>query len=205
MAAQPNLDGAPALGRNIDLFPAGAAHEDFASLLTLLRYAVHGCFAIAIYKSVPVREQVVNALREAIAPLPVYDWTYSPLDPSPYNYLNRLSLDQQQQRGVVFLYNVESGGKEAWPGLDMQRDFLAAHPHGLVFWITPKARGEAIRNAPNFWSQRSGVFDFTVDHSGSVNQSRDDAWRSEQERDVVVDDPAETERQVRLYQGLVEE
>ncbi len=44
--------------------------------------------------------------------------------------------------------------------LEIQREALAHYPHSLVFWLTPGEREMMVRKAPNFWSQRSGVFDF---------------------------------------------
>ena len=205
MPPPPNPDIAPALEQARNFLPDVLAREDFANLLTLLRYAVHGCFAVALYSSVPAREQVVAALRTALAPLPVFEWTYSPLEAEPHRYLNHLTEEQRGERAVVFLYDLERAGTEAWRGLDMQRDYLSARPHGLVFWITPKARGEAIRNAPNFWSQRSGVFDFRISHPDAAQGPRETAWQAERALDVSTDSPDEMARQLRLYQGLLDE
>jgi tetratricopeptide (TPR) repeat protein len=179
--------------------------DDFARLLALLRLATGGTFAFALYNSVPVRERVVQALRAQLAPLPVFEWTYSPLDPYPVDYLLRLTEEQRAGRAIVFLYDVERGGADAWRSMDYARERFSARPHAQVFWITSKAHGEAIRNAPHFWSQRSSVFDFRIALPDAWQQSRELAWQAERKRGVSIESLDEIARQLRLYEGLLEE
>ncbi|GIV84112.1 MAG: hypothetical protein KatS3mg052_1119 [Candidatus Roseilinea sp.] len=143
--------------------PAALARDDFANLAVLLRYAADGCFAIAVYNSA-AREQVVSTLRQLVAPLPAFEWTYSPHDPYPFSYLDRLTDAQRRERAVVFFFGLDKADAAVLKSLDYNRERLARQPHGLVFWVTPAFLGEMARGAPHFWSQRSGVFDFTVAH-----------------------------------------
>ncbi len=176
------------------------ARDDFTNLLVLLRYARQGCWAFALYNNTAVREQVVAALTKLLAPLPVYQWTYSPHDPYPYAYLERMPEAARAQRAVVFLFDFERAGEAIWKALDYNRELFSAHPHGLVFWVTPPGRGRAARQAPHFWAQRSGVFDFTVDRRPPVEQIRPLVGMG-----VSIDNLDETLRQLRLYQGLLED
>lgn len=186
-----------------DALPEALARDDFANLAVLLRYAADGCFAIAVYNSAPAREQVVNALRPLVAPLPVFEWTYSPLDPYPFGYLNRLTDEQKRERAVVFFFGLDKADAAAVKSLDYHRERLAGQPHGLVFWLTPKAVGEVARGAPHFWSQRSGVFDFTVAHPDLAQQMRDAAWRTAPDAPAWLVDREEKERELRLYEELL--
>ncbi len=182
------------------VWPEITARDEFTNLLVLLRYARQGCWAFALYNHAAVREQVATALTALLAPLPVYQWTYSPHDPFPYAYLARMPEAARAERAVVFLFDFERAGEEIWKALDYNRELFSAHPHGLVFWVTPPGRGRAARQAPHFWAQRSGVFDFTVDKPLPVEQVRPMVgW------DITIDNLDETQRQLRLYQGLLED
>jgi tetratricopeptide (TPR) repeat protein len=185
-----------------DLFrrglPDALARDAFTNLAVLLRYTRDGCWTFAIYNYVTVREQVVGALKQLLAPLPVYEWTYAPHDPYPLSYLSRLSEAQKAQRAVVFLFDFERAALETWKALDYNRELFAAHPHGLVFWITPPGRARIAKQAPHFWAQRSGVFDFTV----AVAPTYEQTWPLVSP-DMRMDNMEEIQRQLRLYQGML--
>jgi tetratricopeptide (TPR) repeat protein len=166
-----------------------------------MRNATGGAWAIALYNTVAVRDRVMDTLRERLAPLPVYDFTFSENRANPLAYRERLPAEVEKDRAIIFLYDLTRGGERVWGYLEMQREALADRPHGLVFWMTPAERGEAVHEAPNFWSQRSGVFDFTISDDGALMQTRS-------QMDVHparFTDRADWERQVRLYRGLLEE
>jgi tetratricopeptide (TPR) repeat protein len=167
----------------------------------LLRHASGGAWAIALYNTVVVRDQVMTDLRSRLAPLPVYNFTFTAERANPLAYLEQLPTEVREKRTIVFLYDLTRGGERVWGYLEMQREALADHPHGLIFWLTLGERGEAVRRAPNFWSQRSGVFDFTIVDETALAQARGQ-WAGQPVRFV---DRADWERQVRLYQGLLEE
>ena len=140
----------------------GSARWAVVKLATLLRYASDGCFAIALWDDAAMRGQVTAALRTALSPLTTLEWAYSALDPSPVRYLSRLSATQRASRAVVFFFGLEEAAAGSLKSLDYQREALAQSPHGLVFWLTPDAAHRMARSAPHFWSQHSGVFDFTT-------------------------------------------
>jgi len=183
--------------------PEALARDDFTNLAVLLRYAADGCFAVAVYNSAPAREQVVNALRQLLAPLPVFEWTYSPLDPYPFSYLDRLSDAQRRERAVVFFFGLDRADAAIWKSLDYRREQLSGQPHGLVFWLTPKATGEVARSAPHFWSQRSGVFDFTIAQPDLAQEMRDAAWQAAPQAAAWMTDREDRERELRLYEELL--
>ncbi|MCS6848575.1 MAG: hypothetical protein RMN52_12795, partial [Anaerolineae bacterium] len=185
--------------------PEALAREDFANLAVLLRHAADGCFAVAVYNDALAREQVVDALRRLVAPLPVFEWTYSPLDPHPAGYLDRLTEEQRRARAVVFFFGLERAGPDVVKSLDYHRERLTRWPHGLVFWVTPAFLGEMARGAPNFWSQRSGVFDFTLAHPEQARALREEAWQRAPETQAWMIDREDKERELRLYEALLKE
>ncbi len=170
-------------------------------LTLLLRHATGGAWAAALYNTAAIRDQVMDVLRARLAPLPVHDFTFTAERTNPTAYLEQLPAEARDERAIVFLYDLTRGGERVWGYLEMQREALAEHPHGLVFWLTPGERAEAVRSAPNFWSQRSGVFDFTITDTGALAQMRGQ-WAGEPSH---FSDLADWERQVRLYQGLLDE
>lgn len=185
--------------------PEYLARPEFAQLAVLLRHTPHGAFIFALYNSVPVRERVVAALRELVAPLPVFEYTLLPGQCNPLNYLERLPPELHQRPAVVFIYDLEHTSPDdpatAWVYLDTQRENLSAYPHTLVFWVTEKGARDAARYAPNTWSQRSGVFDFTIAAQTEIGQPRAGAAY----QPVRVDSVEDLERLTRLYTGLLEE
>ena len=179
--------------------PPHLARSDLAELAVLLRYAERGAWAFAIYNTVPVRDEVAEVLRQLLAPLPIYEFNLSTQQPNPLTFLE--TLPTAQERAIVFFFDLEQTGGAGWGYLEMQRENLAARPLGLVFWINRPAWAEGVRTAPNFWSQRSGVFDFTINSPAVLSEVRG-AWAGQP---VQLDSPADWERQFRLFSGLLRE
>jgi tetratricopeptide (TPR) repeat protein len=180
---------------------AGRQGTELAELAALLKHAERGAWAFAVYNTVAVREATTATLRQLVAPLPVHDWTLSPSAPNPLAYLDSLSPAGQTGRAVVFFFEAERAGQALWGFLESQREALARYPHGLVFWVTPAGRRDALRRAPNFWSQRSGVFDFTVESPQVLTQMQE-RWAG---LPVRIESAADVQRQIRLYEGLLNE
>ncbi len=120
-------------------------------LVYLLQYAAGGCWAIALYNTVAVRDRVVQVLRSRVAPVPVYEFAFAPED-GPRAYLQGIAPEERGHRAVVCLYNAAQAGPAFWGRLELEREALAALPHGLVFWLTPAEYKQAVRNAPHCWS-----------------------------------------------------
>lgn len=180
--------------------PEALARDDFTNLAVLLRYARDGSWAYALYNFAAVREQVVASLKLLLAPLPVFEWTYSPHETFPLAYLDHLTEAQRQQRAVIFFFDLERAGEEVWKALDYNRELFSAHPHNLVFWVTPQGRGRAARQAPHFWAQRSGVFDFRLAEPPVADQARQFISSG-----LSIDSREDLQRQLRLYEGLLDD
>ncbi|MGH9850255.1 MAG: tetratricopeptide repeat protein [Blastocatellia bacterium] len=174
---------------------------EFAELLLLLEYAQGAAFLFALYDNAPVREGLTEAVSQAIAPTPVFTWTYSPEEPYPISYLNRLTEEQRRERAVVFFFELEQGDDKAWKSLDHNREYLATNPHTLIFWITPQGRVDAANKAPHFWAQRSLVLDFTIGQPGEQAALRHE-WAG---RALHIESREDAERQLPLFRGLLDE
>ena len=179
--------------------PPYLARRGLAELAVLMRYAQGSTWAFAIYNTVPVRDQVAEVLRELLHPIPVYECTLSADAPDPLAHLAR--LPDPHKRAVVFFFDLEQTGGAAWKYMETQRENLAAYPLGLVFWINPQAWRQGVRNAPNFWAQRSGVFDFRIESPAVLSDVRG-TWAGQP---VRIESREDWERQLRLFSGLLRE
>jgi hypothetical protein len=199
MSAKPDVPLA-VLGRLQDQLAPYLARRDLTELVVLLRHAERGAWALAVYNTVPVRDQVTDALRELLAPLPVYTFTLSPQRANPLECLSDVpELKQASERAIVFFFDLEQTEGVVWDHLEAQRENLAAYPLGVVFWINRQAWLDGVRRAPNFWSQRSGVFDFTIESPAVLADVRS-AWAGQP---VQLAGPDDWERQMRLFCGLL--
>ncbi len=176
------------------------AQDDFTNLVVLLRHAREGCWAFALYNDAVTRETVVDALETLVAPLPVRQWTYAPNKPFPLSYLDTLTEEQRSERTVVHFFDFERAGENVWKTLDYNRELFSDHPHGLVFWLNVRQRGQAAKLAPHFWAQRSGIFDFSIQHS-----LPEQTLNSYASADITIESLEDIQRQLRLYQGLLDD
>jgi tetratricopeptide (TPR) repeat protein len=174
---------------------------EFSELLMLLNYARRATFLFALYNTAGAREELTAAIKQTIAPTPVFTWTYSPEEPYPVSYLKHLTEEQQRERAVVFFFDLERGDEKAWKSLDHTREHLARHPHTLIFWVTPKGRVDAANKAPHFWAQRSLVFDFTIAQPERQAELRGQ-WAGS---DLWIENFEDAEQQLRLFRGLLDE
>ncbi|HQK15768.1 MAG TPA: tetratricopeptide repeat protein, partial [Anaerolineae bacterium] len=186
---------------NEPMLPPGVNPATLHALATLLRHAEAGAFVAALYNTAAVRDAVVDVLRARLAPLPVYDFTFTEQSTNPLDYRARLPKDALGNRAVIFLYDLYRAGETMYGYLEIQREALAHYPHGLVFWLTPGEREMMVRRAPNFWSQRSGTFDFTVQDTTALSQIRGEMAGG----GYRYVDLGDWERKLRLYRGLVDE
>ncbi len=174
---------------------------DFSELLILLKAAPRATFVFGLYNTAGTREELTEAVRRFITPVPVFSWTYTPDNPFPISYLSELSEKQKGARAIVFFFDLERGDEHAWKSLDHNRDFFAQQPHTLFFWVTQKGRKDAANKAPHFWAQRSVVFDFTVEQEQTLGELRGE-WAG---RDLWIDNHEDAVRQLRVFQGLLDE
>jgi RNA polymerase sigma factor (sigma-70 family) len=177
------------------------SESDFKELLTLLNTARAAFWVFAIYNDATVREKILSEIKRIIAPTPAYEWTYSPESPYPISYLERLTEEQKRERAVVFFLDLELAEDAEWKSLDYNREYFAEHPHGLIFWVTNEGRKDAALKAPHFWSQRTSVFDFSIDRSKrQIDRLYDPAVL-----ELSDESYEDAKRELELYQKLYEE
>lgn len=191
-----DLDGGPI---------SAISRPDFARLMTAILNTPRASWVFAIYNHVVAREQVVDAMRQMIEPLPVFQWTYSPESPNPADYLDSLTPEQRRSRAVVCIYDFERVGDDVWRTLDYNREVFTRQPHTLVFWVSQSGRRLAPRLAPHFWSQASGAFDFTLPQTDTLLEMRETAAHELLSRAVASFGAEELAQRIRLLTGLLDE
>lgn len=176
--------------------------REFDRLVLLLTHAERGAWAFCLYNTATVRDAIVEALRVRLDPLPVYEFTLSPQQPNPRNYLRRLPAGAADKRAIIIFYDAWRAFDSGFFGyLDLQREQFMKVPHSFVFWVQDADRAAIARYAPNFYSRHAGVFDFQV-----VVPEQALAWRElSAALPVSWDSVEERERQERLYVNLLTE
>ncbi|MFQ5854408.1 MAG: tetratricopeptide repeat protein [Anaerolineae bacterium] len=191
----------PALPGGIDPLQLVSA-RDFDRLVILLTHAERGAWAFCLYNTAPVRDAVVEALRVRLDPLPVCEFTLSPQEPNPRDYLRKLPPGAAHRRAVIVFYDAWRAFDSGFFGyLDLQREQFMRVPHSLVFWVRGADRAAIARYAPNFFSRHAGIFDFQVAVPEQAQAARD-FWSAEP---IGWDTVEERERQERLYVNLLAE
>jgi tetratricopeptide (TPR) repeat protein len=112
--------------------------------------------AFALHDTVMEREVLVNFLRESLS-IPIVEFTLSARQKNPLSFLQTLS---HEKRACVFFYNLEEALPELVGYVNLQRETFAEFPHAVVFWVSEYGLREIANKAPDFWTWRSGVFDF---------------------------------------------
>jgi len=187
--------------------PDYLARPDLARLAIMVRHAKRGAFLIALYNTVAARDGVVETLRRLAAPMKVFEYTLGQNLRNPIGYLDRIPPTAHKEQAVVFIFDTERAisangdGETVWQFLETGRETLSSYPHALVFWLTEKGAQDAARNAPNFWSRKSGVFDFTIEAKPVITQLRSE-WIA---APVQIDQADDIEKLYRLYAGLLDE
>ncbi len=182
--------------------PIGISPREFERLTLLLSHAKRGVWVFCVYNVAAVRDAIVDQLRARLDPLPVYEFTLSEDQPNPRDYLGRLATADRFGRAVVIFYDAWRAFDAGFLGyLDLQREQFWRAPHSLIFWIREADREALARQAPNFFSRHSGMFDFqvTIPFQAEALRTLSAALP------VAWDDVAERERLERLYVGLLDE
>ena len=111
-------------------------------LVTAVKLSRNGAFLLALYSSEPFRTLLIEALREQVAPLPVYQFDITPEQPDVYRRIRHLLPDQRNKRGVVCVGELDAVWPESAEWLERNRDKLATYSLTYIFWITDGLRGE---------------------------------------------------------------
>ncbi len=171
--------------------------EEAEILALLLRETDRSVLAFALYRSVADREAAVRFLKEHL-PLPVLEFTLSAQRRNPVDLLRQAPAGQ---RTCIFFYDVEEALPELTGYVNLQREAFAEVPHATVFWVREYSLREIAAKAPDFWSWRSGVFDFRLER----RELPAPLTRAAAFEPLLFRDRGDLDRRISLYQGLIRE
>jgi len=135
-------------------------NSELADLVTLLQYAERGCWVFALYDKRDTLSRIAEELRKKLREFRFAEYQLQKDVVNPLHYLSVVE-QPENKKTVVHFYGLDKVGEKAIKFLEYQREDFALHGHRLIFWIPSEYRGTVAKLAPNFWSQRSGVFDFS--------------------------------------------
>ncbi len=155
LVAAPDLEIQPIF--NTELSPAEILEIRSSSLkrLSTLLRLVEGGWALAVYESGSIREQMEEGLGKRIAPLPLRSLSLVGRTPDPLGLIGA-----ESGAPVLSLHSFANRIADFCGFLDVQRESLARHPHRLLIWATPYEQRILAQTAPNFYSRLSGIFHF---------------------------------------------
>ncbi len=148
-------------------------NSELADLVTLLQYAERGCWVFALYDKRDTLSKIAEELRKKLRDFKFTEYQLQKDVVNPLHYLNVVK-EPENKKTVVHFYGLDKVGERAIKLLEYQREDFSLRGHRLIFWIPSDYRGTVAKLAPNFWSQRSGVFDFSkTSNVVSVKGGRD--------------------------------
>ena len=130
--------------------------DEVETLALLIRETKSSIIAFAVFREVAEREAAVRALQERLS-LPIKEFTLSAQQQDPVRLL--LTVPDEVRTCVLF-YDVEEALPNVAGFLNLQRETFGKVPHAVVFWVGQYGLREIAQLAPDFWSWKSGVFDF---------------------------------------------
>ncbi len=169
-------------------------------LIALLNNAERGAWTFALTNSVALRNELVVRLKARLT-IPSYDFRFSEVERNPLHYLGYLPQNADENRAAIFFYDIERAFPEALGYLDLNREWFLQQPHALIFWISHYARHELAHKAPNFWSRRHSVFDFSLPERVPSRSRRGETAGDR----LDGSDRADWQRKLRLYRGLLQD
>lgn len=130
--------------------------KEINRLSTLLNNTQTGCLVFGLYDTVSTRSDIIDSLRDKLS-LPIQEFYLTPKQKNPLRLFQNLN---PKNHLVVCLSDIEQAFPEALGYINYQREAFFKYNYGFVFWITEYGRNEIAKKAGDFWSRRSGVFDF---------------------------------------------
>lgn len=170
---------------------------EVSKLALLIRETNRSLLAFALYRSAGEREVAVRVLKERLN-LPVIEFTLSAEQRDPVRLLLEVPMEP---RACVFYYDLEASLPDVAGYANLQREQFAEVPHAEVFWVTEHGLRQIGTLAPDFWSWRSGVFDLRSNQAESSFQ----VMQSVLAEPLNFRDRGDLDRQISMYQGLIQE
>jgi tetratricopeptide (TPR) repeat protein len=125
---------------------------------------------LAVYENDALRYEMIERYEQALKPeAQVLRVTLDPVEPSLRQALQELTEQQtltDYSAQIVTVLGAEKLDSEAlkkfWGYLQWTREGLRAFPWPIVLWLPQRLLKEMMKNAPDFWRWRGGIFLFTL-------------------------------------------
>jgi tetratricopeptide (TPR) repeat protein len=125
---------------------------------------------IAVCENDALRYEMIERYEQALKPeAQVLRVTLDPVEPSLRQALQELTEQQtltDYSAQIVTVLGAEKLDSEAlkkfWGYLQWTREGLRAFPWPIVLWLPQRLLKEMMKNAPDFWRWRGGIFLFTL-------------------------------------------
>ncbi|MSP13224.1 MAG: tetratricopeptide repeat protein [Chloroflexi bacterium] len=182
--------------------PYSAPAGQLDRLVTLLRYASGGTWALALYDDPALQEQIIKYLEKTLAPVPVLSEPLGSERADPLPILQTLPEGKSGSPVVCFTH-VETAFPSLFGYLDLQRETLALMSFRLVFWVTDYGWRSLAERAPNFYSRLSSIFDFQTGIQAGIAALRQELPMPEKHAPAVTGEKAATLDQERREKLLL--
>jgi tetratricopeptide (TPR) repeat protein len=138
---------------------SGSLYEaDLKRLAVFLNTMQSGCLAIALCEDQALRNRLADDLRSRLS-RGVREFTLSPDVQDPI----ALMWDAGVQPGdIVWFYGLGAAGVPALKHLEWRRESVWETGANLLFWVDGEERRLLLEEAPNFYSRRSVLVEFTA-------------------------------------------
>ncbi len=171
--------------------------KEINRLATLLNNTQSGCLIFAIYDTASNRDEIIGRLKGKLK-IPIYEFHITQKQKNPLKLLQHLDTATHL---AVSLYNIEQAFPEALGYINYQREALLNQNWGLIFWITEYGRNEIANKSADFWSLRSGVFDFRIRDYKQILELRKGLIAEP----ILYQSKEDLEKRLNLYQVLLKE
>ncbi|MBI5207678.1 MAG: tetratricopeptide repeat protein [Candidatus Firestonebacteria bacterium] len=172
--------------------------EEINRLSSLLNNTQTGCLVFGIYDTVANRNDIINKLTGKLK-VPIHEFYINNEQKNPLKLIQDINITDDHL--VICFYDIEQAFPEAIGYINYQREAFFKQKWGLLFLITEFGRNEIANKAPDFWSRRSGVFDFRIKDYKQILNARETLVAepiSYQSKDELL-------KKLNLYKSLLEE
>jgi len=127
-------------------------------LVVLLNSLTRGGLAIALCEDIKLRATLMEELRPRLT-RPLHELTLSAENNDPVTLLQDCGA---QTGDIAIFHDVEAGGDDAIKRLEFRREAVWALGVNLLFWVTGEGQRRFLADAPNFYSRRVLLAQFTA-------------------------------------------
>ncbi|MEW5768042.1 MAG: tetratricopeptide repeat protein [bacterium] len=171
--------------------------DEINRLATILNNSRIGCIIFSLYNTVAGRDGIINRLKDKLK-LPIVEFSLTSTQKNPLKLLEQL---EPTNNLVVSIYDIEQAFPEVLGYINYQREGFFKYNYGFLFWITEYARDEIANKAADFWSRRSGVFDFRVKDYKQILELR----QRLSEEPISYQNKDDLLKKLNIYKNLLEE